>query len=121
MSPTPDNGSTDNIRFKRILLKLSGEILMGGKSNGALDNDTLKSIANQVSEIVDLGVQVGIVIGGGNIFRGLQAAADGMDRVSADYMGMLSTVINSLALQQYLQQAVALLYTKKLLFLIIST
>ena len=105
MNSTQNNESPEgSIKYKRILLKLSGEILMGGKSNGALDDDTLTSIANQVSEIVNLGAQVGIVIGGGNIFRGLQAAADGMDRVSADFMGMLATVINSLALQQYLEK-----------------
>ena len=92
------------VKYKRILLKLSGEILMGDKSLGALDGAVLTNIAEQVAGIVELGVQVGIVIGGGNIFRGLQAAAGGMDRVSADYMGMLATVINSLALQDYLEK-----------------
>ena len=77
---------------------------MGDKSLGALDGTVLKTIAEQVAEIVDMGVEVGIVIGGGNIFRGLQAAAGGIDRVSADYMGMLATVINSLALQDYLEK-----------------
>ncbi len=91
------------VKYKRVLLKLSGEILMGGKS-GALDGETLAGIAAQVRDVADLGVEVGIVIGGGNIFRGLQAAAEGMDRVSADYMGMLATVINSLALQEYLEK-----------------
>lgn len=90
-------------KYKRVLLKLSGEILMGGKP-GALDGKTLTSIAAQVKDVADLGVQIGIVIGGGNIFRGLQAAAEGMDRVSADFMGMLATVINSLALQEYLEK-----------------
>lgn len=110
MNPSPDAGFTGDensgsvIRYKRILLKLSGEILMGDKSGGALDSKILASIAGQVAAVADLGVEVGIVIGGGNIFRGLQAAADGMDRVSADYMGMLATVINSLALQEYLEQ-----------------
>ncbi len=85
-------------------MKLSGEVLMGDKTGGALDDETLEAIASQVVEIADLGVEVGIVIGGGNIFRGLQAAAGGMDRVSADYMGMLATVINSLALQEYLEK-----------------
>ena len=98
--PSPEK----NVKFKRILLKLSGEILMGDKSRGALDGPTLENIALQIKEIADLGVQVGVVIGGGNIFRGLQAAADGMDRVSADYMGMLATVINSLAMQEYLEK-----------------
>jgi uridylate kinase len=76
---------------------------MGDKTGGALDGETLADIADQVAEIGDLGVEIGVVIGGGNIFRGLQAAAEGMDRVSADYMGMLATVINSLALQEYLE------------------
>lgn len=91
------------VKYKRVILKLSGEILMGGKP-GALDGKTLAGIAAQVKEVADLGVEVGIVVGGGNIFRGLQAAARGMDRVSADFMGMLATVINSLALQEYLEK-----------------
>lgn len=110
MNPSPKSrssgrsGSENAIKYKRILLKLSGEILMGDKTGGALDGKTLAGIAAQVSAVVDMGVEVGIVIGGGNIFRGLQAAAEGMDRVSADHMGMLATVINSLALQEYLEQ-----------------
>ncbi len=94
----------DKIRFKRILLKLSGEILMGDKSGGALDGTTIDNIAAQIVEVADLGVEIGIVIGGGNIFRGLEAATGGMERVSADHMGMLATVINSLALQEYLEK-----------------
>ena len=111
MSPSPDSGSSvegnsgNRVKYKRILLKLSGEILMGDRTAGALDGKTLAAIAGQVAAVANRGVQVGIVIGGGNIFRGLQAAADGMDRVSADYMGMLATVINSLALQEYLEKA----------------
>jgi uridylate kinase len=97
---TPPGG----VKYRRVLLKLSGEILMGDKSLGALDGAVLSDIAEQVTGIADLGVQVGIVLGGGNIFRGLQAAAGGMDRVSADTMGMLATVINSLALQDYLEK-----------------
>jgi len=110
LSSSPDSGSAKDgkagkdIKYKRILLKLSGEILMGDRSGGALDGKILSSIAGQVSAVSNLGVEVGLVIGGGNIFRGLQAAAEGMDRVSADYMGMLATVINSLALQEYLEQ-----------------
>jgi uridylate kinase len=77
---------------------------MGGKSGKALDDKTLEDITAQIREIVGLGIEVGVVIGGGNIFRGLEAAAGGMDRVSADYMGMLATVINSLALQEYLEK-----------------
>jgi uridylate kinase len=105
LSPSPKSRSSTRgkIKYKRVLLKLSGEILMGGKS-GALDGKTLAGIAAQVRDIADLGLEVGIVIGGGNIFRGLQAAAKGMDRVSADFMGMLATVINSLALQDYLEK-----------------
>lgn len=109
MSPAPKSKPSSGaaagkrVKYKRVLLKLSGEILMGRKS-GALDGKTLSSIAAQVKGVADLGVEVGIVIGGGNIFRGLQAAAEGMDRVSADFMGMLATVINSLALQEYLEK-----------------
>jgi uridylate kinase len=99
-------GSAENpkVRFQRILLKLSGEILMGDRSHGAMDGVILDNIAEQVVTVAELGVQIGIVIGGGNIFRGLQAAAGGMDRVNADFMGMLATVINSLALQDYLEK-----------------
>jgi uridylate kinase len=102
--PSPVEGLKPEIKYHRILLKLSGEILMGDKSLGALDGVILANIAEQVASVARLGVQVGIVLGGGNIFRGLQAAAGGMDRVSADYMGMLATVINSLALQEYLEK-----------------
>src|SRR5213075_1256667 len=91
-------------RYKRILLKLSGEALMGDASFG-IDNQTLERIAAEVKEVHDLGVEVAVVIGGGNIFRGLAASAHGMDRASADYMGMLATVMNSLALQDALERA----------------
>ena len=84
--------------FKRILLKLSGEALMGDDAYG-INRDTISNIVGQVKEIVDLGVEVAIVIGGGNIFRGVAPAAEGMDRATADYMGMLATVMNALALQ----------------------
>ena len=84
--------------YKRILLKLSGEALMGDDAYG-INRATITNIVAQVKEIVDLGVEVGIVIGGGNIFRGVAPAADGMDRAQADYMGMLATVMNALALQ----------------------
>lgn len=77
---------------------------MGRKTGKAIDGETLANIAAQIDGIRDLGVQVGVVVGGGNIFRGLEAAAGGMDRVSADHMGMLATVINSLALQEYLEK-----------------
>jgi uridylate kinase len=84
--------------YKRILLKLSGEALMGDDAYG-INRATITNIVGQVKEIVDLGVEVGIVIGGGNIFRGVAPAAEGMDRATADYMGMLATVMNALALQ----------------------
>jgi uridylate kinase len=89
--------------YKRILLKLSGEALAGQAGYG-IDTDILKVIAADVKEIHDMGVQVGIVIGGGNIFRGIKGATKGMDRASADYMGMLATVLNSLALQDALER-----------------
>ncbi len=84
--------------FKRILLKLSGEALMGDDAYG-INRSTISDIVAQIKEIVDLGVEVGVVIGGGNIFRGVAPAAAGMDRATADYMGMLATVMNALALQ----------------------
>jgi len=89
-------------RFKRILIKLSGEALMGTQSFG-ISPDTLKYVAEEVKAVHDLGVQVAIVVGGGNIFRGIAASSYGMDRTSADHMGMLATVINSLALQDALE------------------
>lgn len=88
-------------RFKRILLKLSGESLMG-KQHYGIDEDRLSEYADQIKEIWDMGVQIGIVIGGGNIFRGLSGAAKGFDRVKGDQMGMCATVINSLALSSAL-------------------
>ena len=90
------------MKYKRILLKLSGEALMGTQNFG-IDNDILKQYAKDVKSIADLGVQVAIVIGGGNIFRGIQAEEGGIDRVQGDYMGMLATVINSMALQSALE------------------
>ncbi len=89
--------------FKRILLKLSGEALMGSLSYGICE-ETINEIAEQIKEVKELGVDVCTVIGGGNIFRGVKGAAMGMDRASADYMGMLATVINGLALQDALEK-----------------
>ncbi len=89
--------------YKRILLKLSGEALMGKQSFG-IDADVVKFIAHEIKEVFDLGIEIGVVIGGGNIFRGLSASAQGFDRVLADQMGMLATVINSLAIQNYLER-----------------
>ena len=91
-------------RYKRILLKLSGEALAGNLGYG-IDPDILRAIAAEIRGVVDLGVQVAVVIGGGNIFRGVAASSMGMDRASADYMGMLATVMNSLALQDALEKA----------------
>jgi len=90
--------------YRRVLLKLSGEALMGGQSFG-IDRNAAAQIALEVGDIQALGVQLAIVIGGGNIFRGVAASAVGMDRAQADYMGMLATVINALALQDALEQA----------------
>lgn len=90
-------------KYKRILLKISGEAL-AGKQGFGVDLKVLQSLAQDVKEIHELGVQLAIVIGGGNIFRGMQASESGMDRASADYMGMLATVMNSLALQDALEK-----------------
>ena len=92
------------MKYKRILLKLSGEALMGDNQYG-LDPNRLAEYAQEIKKIVDLGVEVAIVIGGGNIFRGVAGASKGMDRVQGDYMGMLATVINGMALQGALEDA----------------
>jgi uridylate kinase len=89
--------------YKRVLLKLSGEALMGDDAYG-INRETIDRITTEVKEVINLGVEVGVVIGGGNIFRGVAASARGMDRATADYMGMLATVINALALQDALEQ-----------------
>jgi uridylate kinase len=89
--------------YKRVLLKLSGEALAGEQGYG-IDPLTITKIANEIKEVVACGVQLALVIGGGNIFRGLAASSKGMDRASADYMGMLATMINSLAMQDALEQ-----------------
>ncbi|WP_343562809.1 UMP kinase [Kiloniella sp. b19] len=90
-------------KYKRVLLKLSGEALMGSGQFG-VDPETVNQIAEDIREVVDSGVQVCVVVGGGNIFRGLSGAASGMERTTADYMGMLATVMNSLAMQNALEQ-----------------
>jgi uridylate kinase len=92
-----------NLKYKRILLKLSGESLMGNKSYG-IDPLILEYFAKEIKKVHDLGVQIGIVIGGGNIYRGLNAQDQGIDRVTGDQMGMLATIINSLALQNTLEK-----------------
>ena len=89
--------------YNKVLLKLSGEALMGDQTFG-ISPEVIKYVAEEVRSIFDLGVQIAIVVGGGNIFRGIAASSFGMDRTSADYMGMLATVINSLALQDALEK-----------------
>ena len=91
------------MQYKRVLLKLSGESLMGNKQFG-IDADRVMEYAGEIKDAIETGVQVAVVIGGGNIFRGIQATANGIDRVQGDYMGMLATVINSMALQSGLEK-----------------
>ena len=95
---------SQNPVYKRVMLKLSGEALMGRREYG-LDTETLKAIAQDIGAVVAMGVEVCVVIGGGNIFRGVSAASAGMDRAQADYMGMLATVMNALAVQAALEKA----------------
>jgi uridylate kinase len=106
MSPNKPHEKSDgklaSIPYKRVMLKMSGEVLMGGQEFG-LDPDTVKRVASDIKEVVDLGVQVCVVVGAGNIFRGVSGASQGMDRTTADYMGMLGIVINALALQNALE------------------
>jgi len=96
--------SKQTMKYKRILLKLSGEALMGNRQYG-IDPERLAEYAQEIKQITDLGIEVAIVIGGGNIFRGVAGAINGLDRVQADHMGMLATVINGLALQSALENA----------------
>jgi uridylate kinase len=98
-----ERSTTSKRRYERVLLKLSGEALMGEGRYG-ISSKTLGAIAHDVKDVVDMGVQVALTIGGGNIFRGVSGATEGMDRSSADYMGMLATVINSMALQDALEK-----------------
>lgn len=93
-----------SLKYKRILLKLSGESLMGGQKFG-ISPDMLRHYASEIKELIEVGVQVAVVIGGGNIFRGLQAEQSGIERVQGDYMGMMATVINGMALQSALEGA----------------
>jgi len=105
MSPSSESSTepATRRRYRRVLLKLSGEALMGGQSFG-IDADVVRSLSEQIAEIHSLGIELALVVGGGNIFRGVGASASGMDRVSADHMGMLATLINSLALQDALEK-----------------
>lgn len=105
MGMTAEDQTTDVTAakpYKRVMLKMSGEVLMGDKEFG-LDSQTVKRVAADIKEVVDLGIEVCVVVGAGNIFRGVSGAADGMDRTTADYMGMLGIVINALALQNALE------------------
>lgn len=95
--------AASKFKYRRILLKLSGEALMGDKGYG-IDPATVEFMASEIKKVADMGIQIAIVIGGGNIFRGVQASVKGMERASADYMGMLATVINALALQNALER-----------------
>ncbi|MBR9825427.1 MAG: UMP kinase [Alphaproteobacteria bacterium] len=101
--PSTPSGAPNPPRFRRVLLKVSGEALMGSQQYG-IDIETADRIAKEVAEAVEAGVEMCLVIGGGNIFRGLSGAAKGMDRAAADYMGMLATVMNALAMQTALEQ-----------------
>ncbi len=92
------------VQYRRILLKISGEMLAGDQTYG-INPDILTTLADEVSEVVNMEVEVALVIGGGNIFRGLAASADGMERAAADYMGMLATMLNALAFQNALEKA----------------
>tara|TARA_Y100000813_G_scaffold59880_1_gene42307 strand:- start:12128 stop:12835 length:708 start_codon:yes stop_codon:yes gene_type:complete len=92
------------MKYKRVLLKLSGEALMGDQKFG-IDTKKLSSYANEIKTAIDLGVELAVVIGGGNIFRGVQVEGQGLDRVQGDYMGMLATIINGMALQSALEKA----------------
>ena len=96
--------STDPLKYRRILLKLSGEALMGGEDYG-IDPAVIKALAKEIVEAQRAGAEIGLVIGGGNIFRGAGLAAAGMDRVTGDHMGMLATVINALAMADALEKA----------------
>jgi uridylate kinase len=91
-------------RYKRVVIKLSGEALSGKMGGSGIDTTTLKATAEELRDVHATGVQIGLVVGGGNIFRGLRGASEGMDRAQSDYMGMLATVINALALQDALEQ-----------------
>src|SRR5271169_1177638 len=99
--PAPDPA----LAYKRIVLKLSGEALCGKDGGFGIDAKVIRATAAELAEVHALGVQIGIVVGGGNIFRGLKGASAGMDRAQGDYMGMLATVINALAMQDALEKA----------------
>jgi len=97
--------NTGKLRYRRVIIKLSGEALSGKEGGSGIDTTTLKATASELAEVHGTGVQLGLVVGGGNIFRGLRGASEGMDRAQSDYMGMLATVINALALQDALERS----------------
>ena len=103
MSDSAQNGQSD-LRYERVLLKLSGEALLGGDREFGIDETVLRAYADEVRKAVELGAEVAIVIGGGNIFRGVENAMEGMTRAHADYMGMLATMINGMAIQDAFEQ-----------------
>ncbi len=102
-SPSTDDGPSE-LQYERVLLKLSGEALLGGEREFGIDENVLRAYAEEVRKAVELGAEVAIVIGGGNIFRGVENAMEGMTRAHADYMGMLATMINGMALQDAFEQ-----------------
>lgn len=104
VSPPAVAESRSKLQFKRVVVKLSGEALASRESGLTIDTTTLSATAAELAEVRDSGIQVAVVVGGGNIFRGLRGAGEGMDRAQSDYMGMLATVINSLALQDALER-----------------
>ncbi len=99
-----ENDAAQKLKYKRVVIKLSGEALSGKTGGSGIDTATLKATAAELGEVRETGVQISVVVGGGNIFRGLRGASEGMDRAQSDYMGMLATVINSLALQDALER-----------------
>lgn len=103
MSNEESSDAKNKLRYKRVLLKLSGEALAAGASGG-IEQETLRSTAEEIAAVRKTGVEIGLVVGGGNIFRGLKGASQGMDRTQSDYMGMLATVINALAIQDALER-----------------
>ena len=102
-SSASDGADADTPRFGRVLLKLSGEALMG-KTRYGISAEVVGNIANELVEIANIGIQLAVVVGGGNIFRGVSQSAAGMDRATADYMGMLATVMNAVALQDAIEK-----------------
>jgi uridylate kinase len=104
MSVTSNDASGSSLKYQRVLLKLSGEALLGGSRDFGIDETVLRNYANEVKDAVEAGAEVAVVIGGGNIFRGVENAMQGMTRAHADYMGMLATMINAMALQDAFEQ-----------------